>query len=664
MCTSDEDCGLRLIGACKLQTEIKSDLPKKFCTNVDKNNHYGTDLRPGEDCPPGTTPNQYLFKCLRPFRKFGEVCGKATGHGKTISQCGVDIACNPSLINPTCTKICTSHTDCFDNQNQYSCVSMADAVDGWPSKFCNVGKAPQCISNPQCVSKGSLFTCNLFTLQCVLPEGIPIGFPCAPLGNPCYKSVCNSQVKRCTLPCEGVNAHCGSPSNPGTCVLEQDITKSSDMVYVCKLNYIPPGCSTANYCTSPSVCNRYSYTCETRPTIGQRCMASALSCAAPYVCNHLTKSKDSFCTTPCASDACDDNCDNNFICTETVDPTFNGGPIKVCVAPESCGPTKQCEEGLVCNPFGFNGSSCTQTCLFNSECNVGEGETCKVINDPANVGKIILVCVPSNYAQCDVLNPCSFPEACDLKNSLCQTMPGYGESCNLKGIQCKIGYTCNRYSISDDERFSCTRACDDNDDCGNNGRCITTFDSINEKAVSVCRGEDLLYFLYLIMSCNLMPAPAKELEPVIGAAAFKKLNEIHAQCIPPRQRMKLADEVISALPDDVQKKLPIPVFMKALPGDVQEKMRAIFSDKGNTFEQKFEKVHQLFKGIPDDLKIKCAPPPPTGLEFVDAATREKLTALKTNFDMGILEKLDAVYNIINALPADVKAKLGPPKIDY
>uniref|UniRef100_A0AC35THN1 ShKT domain-containing protein n=1 Tax=Rhabditophanes sp. KR3021 TaxID=114890 RepID=A0AC35THN1_9BILA len=484
-CSTDNDCRLRSKGTCQTLVERRSLFEYKFCTNIELTN----SIAAGTAC---TITNPYTNMCVKPLVPIKSPCSSSTG------QCATDLGCNPYLNN-ACAQICSADSDCFDSAATYKCQSGTDAVDNWDLMFCKVDKAPECSLNSECVSKGSLFVCNLFTLQCSRPKGPVIGEECKAGGLPCFESVCNSKntPSVCTASCD-VNVNCGSPTNPGTCESTTDITISGPAIKVCKLTSKGPSCDTTASCSDPLVCSLFTFSCEQPPTLSQKCIPSGMSCAAPAVCNSITVTgTNSYCTLPCTVDG---NCvKNNFIrkCTAITDKTVNGVATNVCIYDDttpSCASDSNCLAKEVCNKFTLK---CEKLILVNQKCIEGgipcvkpyacnpltttfkcvkqcnsivdcvDNLKCITTIDPTSIGGKIKVCgVDPDVSQneCSALNPCLYPFSCN--NGVCQILPGYGESCSLR-FGCKIGYVCNSFSGN-----TCTLPCVSNDSCGN-GRCLT-----------------------------------------------------------------------------------------------------------------------------------------------------------------------------------------------
>uniref|UniRef100_A0AC35U9Z4 EGF-like domain-containing protein n=1 Tax=Rhabditophanes sp. KR3021 TaxID=114890 RepID=A0AC35U9Z4_9BILA len=456
-CTKDDDCRLRTPGACKLLPDVKSLIPVKFCTTIDPTRVVNC----GSDCPaPNLGTNVYTGECIRSAPDIKQSCSKST------DQCKPTLGCNPYIQN-VCARICTTDADCFDSTSSFKCVTGIDAVDNLGLMFCKVGKSAECSLDSECTSKGPLFVCNLFSLQCSMPIGPFIGKGCGAGGLPCYESVCNSNVNNiCTLPCT-VDANCGSAINPGTCETSTDNTINGGKIKICKLSKNSPSCDTSGSCTEPLVCSQYTYTCEQPPLLGEPCIKDGISCQDPFVCNSLTVSgTDSYCTLPCIVDG---NCVKDNVvgkCTEITDVTANGGTVNVCIYDDttpSCTDESDCTGSdvcnlftlkceispnigevciiggipclapSVCNPFGEDGLICTETC--NNNC--PEGYSCIATIDPTSSGSEIRVC--SNGDECNQSNLCGTSGVCYVTTSGNRC----AESC-LFTSDCESGESCKR----------------------------------------------------------------------------------------------------------------------------------------------------------------------------------------------------------------------------
>uniref|UniRef100_A0A0N5C1C5 FH2 domain-containing protein n=1 Tax=Strongyloides papillosus TaxID=174720 RepID=A0A0N5C1C5_STREA len=84
-------------------------------------------------------------------------------------------------------------------------------------------------------------------------------------------------------------------------------------------------------------------------------------------------------------------------------------------------------------------------------------------------------------------------------------------------------------------------------------------------------------------------------------------------------------------------------------------------DKKLTALEKYEKTKKVIKSQPPEIQAKCAPPLPSGFEFIPDDVKGQFMSLLKDDDLNFLDKLEKMHQLINSLPEDVKVKLGPPK---
>uniref|UniRef100_A0A915C4A7 Uncharacterized protein n=1 Tax=Parascaris univalens TaxID=6257 RepID=A0A915C4A7_PARUN len=67
---------------------------------------------------------------------------------------------------------------------------------------------------------------------------------------------------------------------------------------------------------------------------------------------------------------------------------------------------------------------------------------------------------------------------------------------------------------------------------------------------------------------------------------------------------------MDTVPESIIQKLPTPPFLDKLPADVKAKIVAIHRQKGLSWHQRHEKVHEYISSLPADVKRLLRPPPP------------------------------------------------------
>uniref|UniRef100_A0A0K0FIS5 STI1 domain-containing protein n=1 Tax=Strongyloides venezuelensis TaxID=75913 RepID=A0A0K0FIS5_STRVS len=160
---------------------------------------------------------------------------------------------------------------------------------------------------------------------------------------------------------------------------------------------------------------------------------------------------------------------------------------------------------------------------------------------------------------------------------------------------------------------------------------------------------------------SLVPPPSKELEAIVGRDIFNKINQIHSSTDTPKVKLQKVDGIFASLSDDVLRKIPIPKHLMGLPEDAKKEVHSIMIDKKLTAIEKYEKTKKVIRSQPPEIQAKCAPPLPSGFEFIPDDVKGQFMSLLMNDDLNFIEKLEKMHQLINSLPEDIKAKLGPPK---
>jgi hypothetical protein len=128
-----------------------------------------------------------------------------------------------------------------------------------------------------------------------------------------------------------------------------------------------------------------------------------------------------------------------------------------------------------------------------------------------------------------------------------------------------------------------------------------------------------------------------------------------------QERHEKIIEIMENLPDEVKSKLPPPPGFEKLPVDVQEKLKAIHMDRTLTWRQKHDKIREIIDNLPEDVKrLLPIPPPPPGFEHLPEDVKMKLRAVHEDKSLSHRDRMQKVHEIIDSLPADIKAKLPPP----
>uniref|UniRef100_A0A914Y891 Uncharacterized protein n=1 Tax=Panagrolaimus superbus TaxID=310955 RepID=A0A914Y891_9BILA len=155
--------------------------------------------------------------------------------------------------------------------------------------------------------------------------------------------------------------------------------------------------------------------------------------------------------------------------------------------------------------------------------------------------------------------------------------------------------------------------------------------------------------------------PPADFKDILPTDKWEQLVELHkSDKLSWEEKKKQINEIMNSLPTETLMKLPLPPHLRKLTEENQQKIRQFFADKSLSFDEKFQKTKEFIKSLPEAERRLARPPPPPGFENLPADSKAKIDAIFENETLGHHERFEKVREIIDALPADIRAKLPPP----
>jgi hypothetical protein len=155
--------------------------------------------------------------------------------------------------------------------------------------------------------------------------------------------------------------------------------------------------------------------------------------------------------------------------------------------------------------------------------------------------------------------------------------------------------------------------------------------------------------------------PPSDFKDILPADKWEQLVELHKNDkLSWQEKKKQINEIMNSLPTETLMKLPLPPHLRKLSEENQQKVREFFADKSLTFDEKFQKTKEFIKSLPEAERKLARPPPPPGFESLPSDAKAKIDAIFDNESLGHHERFEKVKEIIDALPAEIRAKLPPP----
>ncbi|CAJ0582276.1 unnamed protein product, partial [Mesorhabditis spiculigera] len=162
-----------------------------------------------------------------------------------------------------------------------------------------------------------------------------------------------------------------------------------------------------------------------------------------------------------------------------------------------------------------------------------------------------------------------------------------------------------------------------------------------------------------------VPPVPRELPPgfenVLPSDKLAELRAIHeSTTLSNEDKHDRIDKLLTALPSEVLDRLPVNPALEKLPEDVKQQIKSITRDKTIDWRAKMQRVQQYIQSLPDAIKRLLPPPPPPGFEYLPEDAKAALKAIQENPNLGFRERYYKVKEVMDRLPAEVRAKLPPP----
>jgi len=158
------------------------------------------------------------------------------------------------------------------------------------------------------------------------------------------------------------------------------------------------------------------------------------------------------------------------------------------------------------------------------------------------------------------------------------------------------------------------------------------------------------------------PPPGFELLPEEVKAQIKAVHE--NSTLGWREKTEKIREIMENLPEEHKRKLPFPPpppGFEILPEDAKVKINAIRENSTLSWAEKHEKIREIIEALPEEMKNKLPVPPlPPGFELLPEDIKAKMKAVHEDKTLTHRERFDKIHEIMESLPADIKAKLPPP----
>uniref|UniRef100_A0AC34FZL2 Uncharacterized protein n=1 Tax=Panagrolaimus sp. ES5 TaxID=591445 RepID=A0AC34FZL2_9BILA len=159
--------------------------------------------------------------------------------------------------------------------------------------------------------------------------------------------------------------------------------------------------------------------------------------------------------------------------------------------------------------------------------------------------------------------------------------------------------------------------------------------------------------------------PPADFKDILPTDKWEQLVELHKNDkLSWKEKKKQINEIMNSIPSETLMKLPLPPHLRKLSAENQQKIREFFADKSLSFDEKFQKTKEFIKSLPEAERKLARPPPPPGFENLPSDVKAKIDAIFENETLGHHERFEKVREIIDALPAEIRAKLPPPPAPF
>jgi hypothetical protein len=157
------------------------------------------------------------------------------------------------------------------------------------------------------------------------------------------------------------------------------------------------------------------------------------------------------------------------------------------------------------------------------------------------------------------------------------------------------------------------------------------------------------------------PRPPQGYEAVLPAATFNRLLAVHANTsLTVAEKKKQIDGIMNELPQETLDLLPLPPALYRLPGAKLIAIRAIFTNKSLSFDEKNDAVRKFVRSLPIEERRLVRPPLPRGFENLPQETKDKIDELYEMEGLGEDERYAKILKVVMMLPPELRAKIPPP----
>lgn len=154
------------------------------------------------------------------------------------------------------------------------------------------------------------------------------------------------------------------------------------------------------------------------------------------------------------------------------------------------------------------------------------------------------------------------------------------------------------------------------------------------------------------------PMPPPGFEDVLAPSVYQQLLKVHQNSdLTVQEKKQQVDKIMQQVPADQLAKLPLPPLMRMLPEETQQRVRSLMHNYQTPWEERHKKVREFVKSLPIEERRLMRPPLPPYVKDLPQEAQNKLKAIHDNDELEPRERFRKFREVIESLPEEVREKI-------